>query len=384
MGRIAAAGLAALLAACAPAPPAPAVPGAQAAPASTEAGLRMVMERAEQDIATSGQRVTDRALEQYVAGVACRVAGEFCPEIRVYLLEVPDFNASMAPNGMMVVWTGLLVRVRNEAELAAVLGHEIAHYTLRHSLARMQRTEAAINTLSVVQLGALLGGVPLASDLSMLAAGGYLAAFSRTQEAQADDAGLRAVAAAGYLPEAAASIWDGMIAEQSADPDPRQPPAFFASHPAAPDRAAALRTLAAVIEDPRSTNDLGRERFLAATAAHRARWLRAEVAQRRPERTLVLLERLRAGGAASAEVDFYRGEVYRLRAGSGDLEAAIAAYRSALAAPDAPVQAHRQLGLALRAAGRESEAMSAFRAYLAAAPAAPDRAMVESYLAGTP
>lgn len=384
MSRVAVPGLALVLAACAPAPPAPALPGAQAAPSSTEAGLRMVMERAEQDIATSGQRVTDRALEKYVYDVACRVAGEFCPEIRVYLMEVPDFNASMAPNGMMVVWTGLLVRVRNEAELAAVLGHEIAHYTLRHSLARMQRTEATLNTLSVVQLGALLGGVPLASDLSMLAAGGYLAAFSRTQEAQADDAGLRGVAAAGYLPEAAASIWDGMIAEQAAEPDPRQPPAFFASHPAAPDRADALRTLAAVIEDPRSENELGRERFVAITAPHRARWLRAEIAQRRPERTLVLLDRLRAGGAAGAEVDFYRGEVYRLRGASGDVEAAIAAYRGALAAPDAPPEAHRQLGLTLRAAGRLAEAQTAFRAYLAAAPAAPDRAMIESYLAGAP
>lgn len=368
------------IAACASPSPQPAQPGARADLSSTEAGLRMQMERAERDIATSGQRVADRALEDYVREVTCEVAGPFCPEIRVYLLEVPDFNASMAPNGMMIVWTGLLLRVTSEAELAAVLGHEIAHYTLRHSLARIQRLESTVNVLTAVQLGALLGGMPLASDLSTLAAQGYLAAFSREQEAQADDAGLRAVAQAGYQPKAAASIWDGMIAERDADPDPHEPPAFFASHPAARDRAAALRTLAAVIEDPASQNRRGRERFDAATAGHRAGWLRAELAQRRPERTLVLLDRLREHGHRPGEIDYYTGELYRLRDDDGDSERAVTAYRRALAAPGAPAAAHRQLGLTLRRLGRTTEAQAAFRAYLAAAPQASDRAMVERYL----
>ena len=45
------------------------------------------------------------------------------PDVRVYLERTPLFNASMAPNGMMTVWTGLMLRVENEAQLAAVLGH---------------------------------------------------------------------------------------------------------------------------------------------------------------------------------------------------------------------------------------------------------------------
>jgi beta-barrel assembly-enhancing protease len=374
-----------LLAGCAGGAPAPAAPGAVPLASSTEAGIRMQMDRAEQEIATSGQRVRDGALERYVYGIACRVAGDFCPEMRVYVLEVPDFNASMAPNGMMVVWTGLLLRATNEAELAAVLGHETAHYTLRHSLARLERLESTVNVLSIVQLGALLGGAqPITGDLTVLAAQGYLAAFSREQESQADDAGLRLAEAAGYDPTAAARIWDGMIAEQEADKDAPRPPAFFASHPPAPDRAATLRTLAAVIQRPGAKNETGRERYAAATAAHRAAWLRAELAQRRPARTLVLLERLRAQGVAPGEVGYYTGEVYRLRGEAGDSERAIASYREALAHPDAPAETHRQLGLALRTAGRRAEAQAAFRAYLAAAPRASDRAMVESYVGQGP
>ena len=54
------------------------------------------------------------------------------------LVRTPYFNASMAPNGMMQVWSGLLLRVDNEAQLAAVLGHEIGHYLARHSVERLR------------------------------------------------------------------------------------------------------------------------------------------------------------------------------------------------------------------------------------------------------
>ena len=57
---------------------------------------------------------------------------------QVHLVRTPLFNASMAPNGMMQVWTGLLLRVDDEAQLAAVLGHEFGHYLARHSTERLR------------------------------------------------------------------------------------------------------------------------------------------------------------------------------------------------------------------------------------------------------
>jgi regulator of sirC expression with transglutaminase-like and TPR domain len=75
-------------------------------------------------------------------------------------------------------------------------------------------------------------------------------------------------------------------------------------------------------------------------------------------------------------LDFYQGELLRLRAGAGDGERAIAAYRSALASGGAPPEAHRSLALVLLRAGRGAEARQSFEAYLDERPDASDRALI--------
>ena len=80
----------------------------------------------------------DLKLHAYVEDIACRLGASHCPDIRVHIVRTPWFNASMAPNGMMQVWSGLLLRADNEAQLAAVLGHEIGHYISRHSVERLR------------------------------------------------------------------------------------------------------------------------------------------------------------------------------------------------------------------------------------------------------
>ena len=70
--------------------------------------------------------------------------------IRVYAMRQPDFNASMAPNGMMIVHTGLLAHMRNEAQLAAVLGHESGHYLRRHSVQNWRSLKSKSAAMAVV------------------------------------------------------------------------------------------------------------------------------------------------------------------------------------------------------------------------------------------
>src|SRR6185312_709398 len=107
--------------------------------ASTDEGsLWAFMDREEHRLQQSAFVIRDKALHDYVAGVVCKLAGEHCPDIRVYIVQTPLFNASMAPNGMMQVWSGLLLRMTSEAQLAAVLGHEIGHYLARHSIERLR------------------------------------------------------------------------------------------------------------------------------------------------------------------------------------------------------------------------------------------------------
>src|SRR3546814_6888547 len=81
-------------------------------------------------------------MSAYVKSVLCRAVGtDRCDATRVYILREPTFNATMSPNGTMRVYSGLLLRVRSEAELAAVLGHEFGHFEKRHSLMQFKRSE---------------------------------------------------------------------------------------------------------------------------------------------------------------------------------------------------------------------------------------------------
>ena len=122
-----------------------------------ERGLWMEMEEAERTLKTSDFVIRDSALNAYVAsGVLCRTVGaERCKAARVYIVRTPYFNANMAPNGMMQVWSGLLLRTRNEAQLAAVLGHEFAHFEQRHSLQAVPRRARQDRRDGVAQLPAL-------------------------------------------------------------------------------------------------------------------------------------------------------------------------------------------------------------------------------------
>ena len=102
-------------------------PGERPALASDEAGLWMYMEDMERRLATSGRVINDPALNDYIRDVLCRLAPAYCSDIRFYVVRTPHFNASMAPNGFMQIWSGLILRAQNEAQLAYILGHELAH-----------------------------------------------------------------------------------------------------------------------------------------------------------------------------------------------------------------------------------------------------------------
>src|SRR5688500_173108 len=114
-----------------------------------EEGLWFEMDEQERLLKQSKFLVTDPALNDYVRGVLCRTVGdERCKATRLYLVRTPYFNASMAPNGTTIVYTGLLLRMRDEAQLAAVLGHEFTHFEQRHTLRLFKDIRAKTDALS--------------------------------------------------------------------------------------------------------------------------------------------------------------------------------------------------------------------------------------------
>jgi beta-barrel assembly-enhancing protease len=260
-----------------------------------------------------------------------------------------------------------------------VLGHELGHYLKRHALQmwRERRSRSAGAAIVAAMVSPALGGN--AETLAQSAVAGSLAAFSRDKEREADELGLEAMAKAGYAPGEAARVWERLLNEEKLAADKGRS-AFFAAHPPTEERLTALRDLAARTPPGAAPGTMERDALLAATGRLRATFLSDELQQRRFPVTQVLLDHLLAAGDRPAEVQFFRGELYRLRNEPGDGARAIAAYRMALALPDAPAETQRSLGVLLLRAGDRVGARTALTGYLERKPDADDAAMIRAQI----
>jgi metalloendopeptidase OMA1, mitochondrial len=178
---------------------------------------------------------TDARLNEQVTRVGRRIAeatGRRDYQWEFKVIEDAQVNAFCLPGGKVAVYTGILPVTRDDAGLAAVLGHEVAHAVARHGGERLSQQMAA-QGLTLAATQALLGGSdPAIGQLvgAALGAGvsvGVLMPFSRAQESEADHLGLIYMAEAGYHPSAARDLWVRM-GEASKG---RQQIEFLSTHP---------------------------------------------------------------------------------------------------------------------------------------------------------
>jgi predicted Zn-dependent protease len=174
-------------------------------------------------------------------------AGAFRPDAarwawEVHVISVQEVNAWCMPGGKMAMYTGLLQRLNaTDEEIAAVMGHEIAHALREHSreqTSRQMGTQAAIGIA-----GALLGLGGLGQSMAGAVADVTLnLPNSRTAEQEADRIGVELAARAGYDPRAAVSLWQKMQKLGGG-----QPPKFLSTHPSHEDRIGDLQQYAAKV-----------------------------------------------------------------------------------------------------------------------------------------
>ena len=357
-------------------------PGERPPEDTDEAGLWTALDESELALQRSPLLVHDPALNAYVKKLVCDLADSYCRDIRVYIVRRPYFNASMAPNGVMQVWTGALLRSENEAQLGFVLGHEIGHFLHQHSIKQWRRTKDIMNALSILQLVAARSGTQDAYDIfdvSQLVAYASLYKYSRDAERESDTEGFERAVKLGYRADQGALLWQGLLAEDNAR-DRNKPSGIFATHPATEERMTTLREAAEAFVDAGSRT--GEETYQTATEPFFASWLEDELGRRHYPQTIVLLDRLqeRARGTHLAWVEYYRGELFRKRRAGGDDKRAIDAYRAAMRVPGYPPIAHRDLGYMYRTIQQPAQAANEWRQYLKLQPDAADRATVEHYL----
>lgn len=347
-----------------------------------EQGMWMEMEEFEAQLRGSPLVVRDPGVNEYVYSVACKVAGDYCPDLRVYVVRNPGFNASMAPNGMMLVWSGLLLRVGDEDELASILGHEVAHYSLAHSLEQFRRLKKTLTAGSLFSLGVgVVTGVyvPVGESVAVLDA----LSFSREAEEEADALGAQMMSEAGYDVHACALVWETLLEEEENAVVKRdKTPQFLSTHPQSTERAEKLRALADEYGYPNRDGFV--DRHALALSSQYLNFMEDQIDTNRYGRTGFLLDRHESLGVRPGLVEFFRGEMYRQRAEEGDSELARAAYERAVESGECPSACYRNLGYIQLKAKDLPAAQDNFRRYLDADPEATDREMIEFYLAEEP
>ncbi|MCS6997646.1 MAG: M48 family metallopeptidase [Casimicrobiaceae bacterium] len=184
---------------------------------------------------------TQLARVREIAGRLIGQTGVFRPDAPGWRWEVnvigsKEVNAWCMPGGKIAVYTGLIERLQaTDDELAAVLGHEIAHALREHG--RERASQALAQGIGLTVLGVALGMSEAAMDLTQLVLDlTFNLPNSRTDEVEADRIGVELAARAGYDPRAAVTLWEKMQRAARG-----QPPEFLSTHPSHETRIAELR-----------------------------------------------------------------------------------------------------------------------------------------------
>lgn len=350
------------------------VPGRLPKPdlSSDEGGLWALMDREETRLRRSPFAIRDLALRDYLTTVTTRLVPQHAQDVRVYPVRTPMFNATMAPNGMMQVWTGLLLRVENEAQLAAVLGHEMGHYLQRHSIEALRdlKDRSALNAfMSMFGVTGLIGQV--INNAAMFG-------FSRDHERQADRIGLTLMRGAGYDTREASKVWQNLQKELEAvhGGDPSKQSVLFATHPASTERMETLSKLSA--QD--AAGELGAAAFRERIAPMRPMLVEDELKRGQHGETIALMTRLMQLEPGEGWYVHAHAEALRSRGEGDDHERALAGFQKAISQNIAPPVSYRGLGYLHRHREQHDKAREAFARYVELAPTAGDIPLIKTYI----
>lgn len=210
--------------------------------APDEADINAQAEKAYAEVKAKSKISNNREWTAMVQRVSARIAAASGENFKweYILIESPDVNAWCMPGGKMAVYTGLMKVVKTEAALAAVMGHEVAHATLRHGKEGYARAIKGNLAGLIIGGAAIVGGqllcktkqCQLLTGLGGAAAGFAITffdrKFSRENETEADKAGQIYMARAGYDPSESIVLWQRM---SDAKGGGGAPPEFLSTHP---------------------------------------------------------------------------------------------------------------------------------------------------------
>ena len=318
----------------------------------------------ENTIERSGQLYEHARATTYLQGVMDGLYPEFKGKIPVRIYDSTQLNAFAMPNGSIYINIGMLARIENEAQVAAVLGHEAVHFIEKHSFQQRVSTKNAASFA--------VSGIPFAS----LAAASSISGFSRELEREADAMGYQRLVKAGYDPREAHKVFQYLADEVKAlDIDE---PYFFSSHPKLVDRIDEFKRLSAQHKGGGRT---GSEQYNSIMSEIRLDALKKDIGQDRYKSVILVMEDSKLRGYYPAASYFYLGEAYIRRDEPGDEGKALDAYKKAERLSPGFAPTYMRLGMHHMKKGSKVSARQYFNRYLSLAPKdASDRGYVQQYL----
>ncbi len=382
--------------------------GVKPDPNSVEGGMWLETAKAEKQGLSSGERTKHKELEQYIQSIMDKIVPDNKGDIRVIVMDRPFFNATVTPNGYSEVWSGLLLRVTTEDELAFVLGHEAGHFLHSHFITafeaykdrqRARMVTGAIITVAAAAVAGNAGTYQQASEIMNIASSVndilYLGSifayfgFSRDQEAYADLHGYEIAKKAGYYPRSGESLWHEVLTDQAASDDERVRKSktfinIFNTHPL---EEARINYLAIYNTNNGNEDILSEEKLKNSRINYRnkirpylSEWLSQDLKRHDYGQTINIINRQSIDNLDIGVLSFFKGECYRLRAKNNDIDKAIEAYLNAIKYNDAPPEAYRQIGEIYRKQSKFADAKKYYQTYLEKNPNAEDAWIIEDNL----
>lgn len=341
----------------------------------------------QEEVRGGEELVNNPELEQYLEGVVARLMGDMVQsiglEVDVLVFRDPSVNAWVYPNGTVAVQTGMLAAMDNEAQLAAILGHEVSHFLNRHAFIQIKskQTQSAIGK-GLGALAAIAVAVETGTVSTSLLDSGQIwtdlvtSGYSRKLETQADEQGLALMIAAGYPPEEALPAFEELRIDEDDQINVKK---VWSSHPDIDARKKNLTKRIKKAKVEGNSAGLDGEAYLRAVQVGVLANTQLLVHNREFESAIADLERFTTVVADEPTGFFLLGEAYRKRNPEGDYEQRIAAYKKALSVDDSFAAAWRELGMAYRQQGRVADAELAFNRYLALDAGAADAPIISWY-----
>ncbi len=216
-------------------------------------GKKEIMVFSEADEIAIGKRINsqvlkrypiyrDNELEKYISSVGVKIkAVSHRPNLpfRFGILDLPVPNAFAIPGGFIYVYRGALILMNNEAQLAAVLGHETGHVCARHAMKRLQ---LQLGATLLLNLASAASGSPLVVNAGKLFFSIIFSGYSRSEERQADELGVLYMWKAGYNPMEMSRFLELLLREEKYKPNFIGK--IFATHPPTEERVRYTRALA--------------------------------------------------------------------------------------------------------------------------------------------